>query len=153
PPGGGDAGDDAEHDREHRAERDHEHRVLDRVPELAEYRSLGAQRAAQIAMRETIEIDRVLLPLRLVQPELLALILLELLRALPAPQRRHGVAGNGAEEYEVQRDRDEDGRDGEEEPLDDIVGAPHVVSGAVATVALSCVRPFAGSCSSAWSTR
>jgi hypothetical protein len=36
-------------------------------------------------VREIVEVELVLLPLRLVEPELLALVVLERLRALPAP--------------------------------------------------------------------
>ena len=74
-------------------------------------RLLRAQRAAQVAVREVAEVEPVLLPLRLVEPELLALVRLELRRALPAAQRRDGVAGERPEEDEVERDRDEDGRE------------------------------------------
>jgi hypothetical protein len=38
-------------------------------------------------VREIVEVELVLLPLRLVEPELLALVVLERLRALPAPER------------------------------------------------------------------
>jgi hypothetical protein len=55
---------------------------------------------------EVAEVERVLRPCRLVEAELLALVLLERRRALAAAQRRDGVARDGAEEDEVERDRE-----------------------------------------------
>jgi hypothetical protein len=60
-------------------------------------------------VREIAEVDPVLLPLRLVEPEPVPLVVLELLRALTATQRHGGVSGDRPEQDEVQRDRDEHG--------------------------------------------
>ena len=72
------------------------------------------------------EVEPVLHPLRLVEAEVAALRLLERLAALLAAQRRDGVAGEGAEEHEVESDRDEDGQDRVRDPLHDVVGPSHL---------------------------
>src|SRR5262249_38111055 len=99
-PGGDNAGRDTEHDREERPERDHRNRVLERLPEDVRHGLLGPERTAEVPLREVAEVDLVLLPLRLVETERTALVLLELLRALPAAERRHGVTRDRAEENE-----------------------------------------------------
>src|SRR6185312_10322931 len=81
-------------------------------------------------MGEVLEVELVLLPLGLVEPQLLALVVLERLRALAAAQRRDRVTRERAEEDEVERDRDEDGQRREEHALADVVEAPHPSSSA-----------------------
>ena len=120
-----DADEDAEDDREDRPERDHRHGVLERRPELMGDRLLRPQRLPHVPVGEILEVELVLLPLGLVEPQLLALVLLERLRALAAAQRRDRVARERAEEDEVERDRDEDRQRSEEHALPDVVEAPH----------------------------
>jgi hypothetical protein len=76
---------------------------------------------------QMLQVDDVLLPLRLVQAELAA--------QLGAQRRRgvahvahvgHRVAGRGAEDEEVQRDGDEDRHQREQRPLDDVVDTTHL---------------------------
>jgi hypothetical protein len=74
---------------------------------------------------EVLEVELVLLPLRLVEPELLALVSLELRGALAAAQRRDRVTGESAEEDEVERDHDEDRQRREQDSFRDEIEAPH----------------------------
>ena len=79
-------------------------------------------------MRQVAEVKLVLLPLRLVETQLLPEVGLELSGAVAAAERLDRVAGHGTEEHEVERDRDENGHDREEDPLQDVVGASHCAS-------------------------
>ena len=156
PPGGDDTGRDAEA----RSRRGSRARPSGRVFLIGSHSTLVTGSSVRnerprFPWREIAEVDLVLLPLRLVEAELAALVLLELLRALPAPQRRDGVAGDRPEEDEVQRDRDEDGADREQHPLDDVVGSAQSSEGAVRDPILAHAQPSlpAGSCSTSSSTR
>jgi hypothetical protein len=121
--------------------------VLDRLPEHGPHGLLRPQRTSHVPLREVAEVDLVLLPLRLVEPECLPLVVLEVLRAASAAKRGDRVARERAEEDEVQGDRDEDGPDREQHPLDDVVRVAHVVVSRVplaAASATSAQRPFLG---------
>src|SRR6185369_15037970 len=73
-----------------------------------------------------LEVEEVLLPLRLVEAELARERLLQLRRRVRhAREVGDRVARQRAEQDEVQGDRDEDRAEREEDPLDEVVGAPH----------------------------
>jgi hypothetical protein len=76
-------------------------------------------------MGETLQVDHVLLPLRLVEPEVVPERCLELDRAVVALEARDRIAGQGAEQHEIERDRDEDREQRKERPLQDVVAALH----------------------------
>src|SRR4029078_9878648 len=95
----------------------HRQGVLERRLDLVPHRALGGQRVAEAAVGEVLDVQLVLRPLALVEAELLDLRLLELLRARAAAERRDGVAGQGAEEEEVQRDRETDRDERERDAL------------------------------------
>jgi len=65
---------------------------------------------------------------RLKKTEVAPLRLLEGRAALPAAQRGDRVAGEGAEENEVESDRDEHGQQRKRDALHDVVGASHFSS-------------------------
>src|SRR6185436_14013148 len=100
-------------------------------------------------MGEVLEVELVLLPFGLVEPQLLALVLLERLRALAASECRDRVARERAEEDEVERDRDENCERSEEHALPDVVEAPHSSSSA----SLPPIRPGAAASSTSSRTR
>jgi hypothetical protein len=76
-------------------------------------------------MGQLLEIDLVLLPLRLVQAEVFPQRRLELDRAGVAFQAGDSIAGQGAEQHEVERDSDEHRHQREERSLQDVVAALH----------------------------
>jgi hypothetical protein len=96
-----------------------------------------ADSAYTFAVGEIDEVALVLLPLRLVETQRPPLVLLEVLGAAPTAKCRDGVARERAEEDEVEGDRDEDGADREQHPLDDVVGTAHVVSRAPLAIAIA----------------
>jgi hypothetical protein len=116
----------AEDDREDRSERDHRQRVQERRPEHVPHRLTRRERQPEVALGEILQVEPVLLELRLVEAELRAQRLAELGGAVAAaPERVRRVAGRGAEEDEVERERDEDREEREPHPSDDVVRAPH----------------------------
>ena len=117
---------DAEHDREDGAERDHRQGVDQGDAEVRRDGLLVLVRDAEVPMGELLQVDDVLLPLRLVEPELHLECVPQLLgRVRHAREVRDGGAGREPEEDEVDRHRHEDGDDRETDPLQDIVGPPH----------------------------
>jgi hypothetical protein len=124
-PGGEHAEQRPPDDGDEGAEEQHRQRVLDRLPELIADRLVRHERAPEIAVRELLQVDPVLLQLRLVEAELVAELGLDLLRARLAAERRRRVARRRAEDHEVQRDRDEDRQHREAEPLQDVVDGGH----------------------------
>src|SRR5204862_3275405 len=105
--------------------------------EVRRDRLLMRVRAAEVPVRELLQVEDVLLPLRLVEPELPLACVPELLgRVRHAREVRDGAAGREPEEDEVDRHRHEDGDDRESDALQDKVGPPHQeasTSGALAS--------------------
>ena len=137
PPGGDDPGEDAEHDREDGAERDHRQGVDQGDAEVRRDGLLVLVRDAEVSMGQLLQVDDVLLPLRLVEPELHLERVPQLLRRVrDAREVRDRGAGREPEEDEVDRHRHPDGDDRERDALQDIVGPPHEeppTSGALAS--------------------
>ena len=122
-------GDVAEHDR-----RDEQReRVRDRGPDqVADRRADVRDARAEVAVEEAAPEVEVLLPERLVEPERLREVAVELLRGggvglEPRDQAVDRVAGHQPRDRPVDRDRDEEG----DEVEDDLAGevAAHAVSG------------------------
>src|SRR3954453_4972814 len=139
PPRRDDPGERAEDDREHGAERDHRQRVDQGDAEVRGDGLLVLVRDAEVSVRELLEVDDVLLPLRLVEAELHLERVPQLLRRVrDAREVRDGSAGREAEEDEVDRHRHEDGDDRESDALQDVVGPLHEK----AYFWCTCVRPW-----------
>jgi hypothetical protein len=129
----------------HGAHGDHRDGVLQVGQQQVADRLLVGERDAHVPVGQVVQVDEVLLPLRLVQAEL---------GQQRVPQRRgrvrdagqvgDRVAGQHPEQEEVDRDGDEDRHQGEEAPLDHVVSAAH--PGQALTAGARC--PWAGSTSS-----
>src|SRR5258708_25673069 len=89
-------------------------------------RLLDGERDAHVPVQQLLEVDEVLLPLRLVQPELDRESMPELRGGLRHPGAvGHRVARQDAEQEEIYRDRDEYRHQREEASLDHIITEMH----------------------------
>ena len=84
------------------------------IPEQAPNRLVGDVREAQVPVGQLLEVDLALVPQGLVQAQIVKERGLELQRAVLAAQTGYGIAGQGAEQQEVDRDGHEHGEQREQ---------------------------------------